>query len=395
MRTFELAVAGVMAAVAESKAMTGANIGGWMVLEPWITPSLFYRFLGKKHSDGIGMDSYTFCEALGKKANDVMRSHWDNWLTEEHFEQMAKRGVELVRLPIGDWTLKPYGAYKGCMDGAADKIEWALDRFAKHGIKVLLDVHGVKGSQNGFDNSGRQNKLAWIDEDHFVHWEIQAGEWMGPWNGKGYDYIDFENLLWAQDTVIGLLDKWGHHPAVYAIEPVNEPWDKSDQWALKLFYRNVRHFMREKAPHLKFVFHDSFWNDPKYWDDLFEDGDTHNVVIDNHYYQAWDSDSGTVETVCQKYKDHMAMLAGHKYEVWVGEWSLATDTCAFWLDNFNDSKTPRTDACQWVECPKPYMPTPHGVDMDRSVYMQGPYGTNQIDVARYGMCPIDSGKFSA
>ena len=41
----------------------------------------------------------------------------------------------------------------------------------------------------------------------------------------------------------------------------------------------------------------------------------------------------------------MKMLSGHKYEVWVGEWSLATDTCAFWLDNFNDSKSPRTDPC--------------------------------------------------
>jgi glucan 1,3-beta-glucosidase len=155
MRTTDLAIAGVLAATAHAKAMTGANIGGWMVLEPWITPSLFYRFLGKKHSDGIGMDSYTFCEALGKEANAVMRSHWDEWLKEEHFEAMSKKGIELVRLPIGDWTLKPYGAYQGCMDGAADKIEWALDRFAKYNIKVLLDVHGVKGSQNGFDNSGR------------------------------------------------------------------------------------------------------------------------------------------------------------------------------------------------------------------------------------------------
>jgi len=152
--------------------------------------------------------------------------------------------------------------------------------------------------------------------------------------------------------------------------------------------------MREKAPHLKFVFHDSFWNDPKYWDDLFADGDTHNVVIDNHWYLAWDDESGTVDDVCQKYKDHMKMLSGHKYEVWIGEWSLATDTCAFWLDNFNDSKTARTDPCQWVECPKPYLAEPLGVDMDRSVYMQGPYGPNEIDVARYGMCPIDSAKFS-
>ena len=37
------------------KAMVGANIGGWMVLEPWITPSLFYRFLGKTKSEGVGM----------------------------------------------------------------------------------------------------------------------------------------------------------------------------------------------------------------------------------------------------------------------------------------------------------------------------------------------------
>jgi len=218
---------------------------------------------------------------------------------------------------------------------------------------------------------------------------------MGPWNGQSYDYIDFESLLWAQDTVMGLVERWGNHPAVYAIEPVNEPWDKSDQWALKLFYRNVRHFMREKAPNLKFVFHDSFWNEPEYWDDLFTDDDRENVVVDNHFYVAWDAKSGTVEDVCKKYRDHMDMLSGHKYEVWVGEWSLGTDTCAYWLDNFNDSKSARTDACQWVECPHPYLHHPYAVDMDRSAHMQGPYGPNIWGVARYGMCPIDSDKFSS
>lgn len=74
-----------MARYAEAKAITGTNIGGWMVLEPWITPSLFYRFLGKTKSDGIGVDSYTFCEALGpEKGQEVMNEHWDTWYTEEH-----------------------------------------------------------------------------------------------------------------------------------------------------------------------------------------------------------------------------------------------------------------------------------------------------------------------
>lgn len=86
--------------------MVGANIGGWMVLEPWVTPSLFYRFLGKHHSDGIGADMWTFCDALGpEEGNKVLRAHWDAWITEEHLQDLADKGVEVIRVPIGDWTL--------------------------------------------------------------------------------------------------------------------------------------------------------------------------------------------------------------------------------------------------------------------------------------------------
>jgi glucan 1,3-beta-glucosidase len=53
----------------------GVNLGGWMVLEPWITPSLFYQFLGKGEGE-IAMDSYTFCEVLGaEEANRQLRRH--------------------------------------------------------------------------------------------------------------------------------------------------------------------------------------------------------------------------------------------------------------------------------------------------------------------------------
>ena len=84
-RNLSLALLATAASV-DAKAMTGTNIGGWMVLEPWITPSLFYRFLGKTHSEGVGMDCWTFCEALGaEEANKVLRAHWDEWLKEEHF----------------------------------------------------------------------------------------------------------------------------------------------------------------------------------------------------------------------------------------------------------------------------------------------------------------------
>jgi glucan 1,3-beta-glucosidase len=152
--------------------MTGVNIGGWMVLEPWITPSLFYRWLGKTKSEGIAVDSWTFCEQLGPvEGNKVMRAHWDAWLTEEHIQKLAERDVEIVRLPIGDWTTTAYGPYIGCMDGAREKITWFLDTCAKYNIKVLLDVHALKDSQNGFDNSGKAGDIIWSDETHFNHWD--------------------------------------------------------------------------------------------------------------------------------------------------------------------------------------------------------------------------------
>jgi len=150
--------------------MTGTNAGGWMVLEPWITPSLFYRFLGKTTND-TAVDSYTFCEALGPvEGNAVMRAHWDAWYNESSISDLATRGVEIIRLPVGDWTLDPYGPYIGCMDGAAEKIDWFYDMCARHNIKVLMDVHAMKDSQNGYDNSGKASNVVWSDANNFLHW---------------------------------------------------------------------------------------------------------------------------------------------------------------------------------------------------------------------------------
>ena len=50
------------------------------------------------------------------------------------------------------------------------------------GIKVMLDMHGLRGSQTGFDHSGIANRTEWLSEDHFDHWSYAVGEWMGPWD---------------------------------------------------------------------------------------------------------------------------------------------------------------------------------------------------------------------
>ncbi len=90
----------------------GVNLGGWLVLEPWITPSLFYQFLGKDEKT-TAFDIYSFCSVLGaKEANRQLRNHWDAWVTEDIINKLAQsNAVNSLRLPVGDFMYKPYGPY--------------------------------------------------------------------------------------------------------------------------------------------------------------------------------------------------------------------------------------------------------------------------------------------
>jgi glucan 1,3-beta-glucosidase len=331
-----------------SRAITGTNIGGWMVLEPWITPSLFYRFLNKGPTEAA-MDCYTLCTVLGPvEGNKLMRNHWDTWYTEEDIKGLADRGVEMVRLPIGDWTLNPYGPYVGCMDGAADKIQWMFDMCAKYNIKILLDVHAVKDSQNGFDNSGETSKLEWKDNTHFSHWPNAQANWIGNWDidaGK-YTSINQDNINLSLKNSQDLLNKWGTHAAFGAFQPVNEPWWNTPLDPLKTFYREVRKMVQAVNKDAKFVFHNSFRYDVNQWNDLFADDDIENVVMDHHYYQAWNTNMNTVKQLCDDAESNANYADSFKYEVWFGEWSLATDVCAHWLGGFNDGNTDPQFTCQ-------------------------------------------------
>ncbi len=60
--------------------IAGVNLGGWLVLEPWIKPSLFAQF----HPRDEVVDQWRFCEVLGKKeAAQQLELHYQMWLTEK------------------------------------------------------------------------------------------------------------------------------------------------------------------------------------------------------------------------------------------------------------------------------------------------------------------------
>ena len=124
--------------------------GDWdfhrLVLEPWITPTLF-----ADTDDNTVVDEYTYGAKYGPiEASRLLTAHWDSWITEADFAAIASYGLNHVRIPIGYWALDtsrgepyPQGQYPYLFKA----VGWAK----KHGLRVMIDIHGAPGSQNGFD----------------------------------------------------------------------------------------------------------------------------------------------------------------------------------------------------------------------------------------------------
>src|SRR5699024_7473129 len=56
----------------EKRPIRGVNLGGWLSLEPFITPSLF-----DYDDDAKVIDEYTLCDHLGpKKAAEILEEHY-------------------------------------------------------------------------------------------------------------------------------------------------------------------------------------------------------------------------------------------------------------------------------------------------------------------------------
>jgi len=122
-----------------STKVRGVNLGGWFVLEPWITPSIFEN----SGSDTI-VDEYTLTKELGKaEARKRLTDHWNSWITESDFYQIKRAGLNHVRIPIGYWSVYPING-DPYVQGAYDVLGKALDWANNAGLKVMIDLHGGK-----------------------------------------------------------------------------------------------------------------------------------------------------------------------------------------------------------------------------------------------------------
>lgn len=143
-----------------------------------------------------------------------------------------------------------------------------LDWIYARGMTVLLDIHTMKDSQNGFDNSGQSMGFQWTSSltaefsglTTFEHWPIRTANWIGTFDPKTASYTDinYANVDHALKVIRKVVERYAGHPAVLGLEPLNEPWQYTPMHALKRFYWEGYLIVKSKAPYWKYIMHDSF-----------------------------------------------------------------------------------------------------------------------------------------
>ncbi|XP_059433552.1 probable glucan 1,3-beta-glucosidase A [Corylus avellana] len=175
---------------AQSETLVTADYGGsgWEDSNPSVFKMTIVKTLQGEYqiTNGYGPD----------RAPQVMRDHWNTYITDEDFRFMSSNGLNAVRIPVGWWIAQDPTPPKPFVGGSLQALDNAFTWAQKYGMKVIVDLHAVQGSQNGNDHSGARD---------------------------GYQEWGASNI---QDTVAVidfLAQRYANNPSLAAIELMNEP----------------------------------------------------------------------------------------------------------------------------------------------------------------------------
>lgn len=273
----------------------GVNLGGWLVLERWITPSLFKGVDAKAE--------YGLCLKLGSdEARRRIAHHRETFITEEHLRQIKRLGLNSVRVPVGYWLFGDEAPFVSGGDEVLDRLfVWA----GRLDLSVVLVFHAAPGSQNGHDHSGRVTEVAWTQP---------------------------QNILRSLDFIERLAQRYGKNRALIGIEVLNEPSPGIPLRILMDYYTKAVDVVRTHShAHVEAIVSDSFR--PKQVCRAVRRAKL-DAVVDLHLYQIF-----TAKDRALNINGHVAKAEGewfrqlrslgNRNRIMVGEWSAAMDGSGF------------------------------------------------------------------
>lgn len=249
----------------------GVNLGNWLVLEKWMSPALFQGTTAE--------DEYYLPTQLSPEVYEArIKIHRSEYITERDFVTIKSMGMEFVRIPVPYFIFGDRKPFIGCIEELDKAFNWA----EKYGLTILIDLHTVPLSQNGFDNGGISGVCKWAQNP---------------------DEVEF-----ALSVLERLAKRYGNRKGLFGIQPLNEPitenmWETMDvqnRYApvdtelakgsapitmkfLRQFYLDAYDRISAYMPKDKYVvIHDGF--ELMAWKDFMQEEKYSNVILDTHQY---------------------------------------------------------------------------------------------------------------
>ncbi|KAL5528823.1 hypothetical protein ACEPAF_7962 [Sanghuangporus sanghuang] len=150
--------------------IAGTNIGGLFVLEPFIVPALFQKYNTADNMSVI--DEWTLSLAMAQDTSSdgglsQLEDHYNTFITEQDIAQIAGAGLNWIRLPIPFWAVEKWDTSSApepflartCWNYILRVLRWCR----KYGLRVNLDLHTAPGSQNGYNHSGKDGQINFMN----------------------------------------------------------------------------------------------------------------------------------------------------------------------------------------------------------------------------------------
>ncbi|KAI9792134.1 MAG: hypothetical protein M1833_001248 [Piccolia ochrophora] len=300
-----------------TRPIRGVNVGGWLSIEPFITPSLFSSYSGK---DGV-VDEYSLTKKLGPmNAKQTLEQHYSSFVTEQTFADIAAAGLDHVRIPYSYWAVTTYPG-----DPYVPRVSWryllrGIEWARKHGLRVNLDLHAAPGSQNGWNHSGRLGVAAWLngtDGDLNGQRTLDVHKQLSEF----FAQPRYKNVV----TIYGILNE----PKMLNLNPQS----------VRAWTDKAIGVVQGNGVAAKISVSDGFLP-PDQW--VGEFSSYKNVVLDSHQYQIFNQEQVAfphqkkIQFACDglsSWMDQVSSTSTGFGPTFCGEWSQADTDCAQFLNN--------------------------------------------------------------
>jgi aryl-phospho-beta-D-glucosidase BglC (GH1 family) len=298
--------------------LKGVNLGGWHILEAWMSG------IGKSNDPLFSdMDDWGVRELLVNRfgyanMSGLLSNYRSAYLSKTDFDNLYEMGVNFVRLPIyyknfenenGNWILGENGQID------FNEIDNIIKFCADRNIYVLLDLHGAPGCQSDKDHTGRGNFNKLFEN-----------------SVEGDNYRNKTIQFWT-----ACAQHYSNNRTVMGYDLLNEPTGVGDNYnQLWTLYDQLYDAIREVDENHIIVM-EGVWD----WNTLPnpQQFNWQNIVYEFHYYDfGFDEDfNAQKDFIDTKVSENILKQEEYNIPVIIGEFNALSlkDSWEYYLETFN------------------------------------------------------------